>query len=73
MYGGKIFSRIFLFPDELREAVVWNYSCWNALQGTVLHRMVAIHRENGKPIRAYAERFHFISFHFTYLWRVALQ
>ena len=58
IYGGKIFSRIFLVPDELREAVVWNYSCRNALQGTVLHRMVAIHRANGKPIRTYAERFH---------------
>ena len=60
MYGGIIFSRICHVPDEWieREAVVWNFSCVNALKGTVLHRTVPRHRVNGKPIRIYAERFH---------------
>ena len=58
MYGGKNFSRTFHVSDEWREAVVWNYSCVNALKGTVLHRTVPRHRVNRKPIRTYVERFH---------------
>ena len=34
-----------------REAVVWNFSCVDALKGTVLHRTVPRDRVNGKPIR----------------------
>ena len=35
MYSGKIFSRSFLHvPAKCREAIVWNYSCVNALKGT---------------------------------------
>ena len=50
MYGGNIFSRIFHFPDEWREAAVWNCSCVNDLKCTVLHRTVPRHRVNGKPL-----------------------
>ena len=41
-----------------RETVIWNCSCVDALKGTVLHRMVARDRVNGKPIRTYADWFH---------------
>ena len=58
MCGGKIFSRIFHVPDKWREAVVWNCSCVDAVNETVLHRAVPRDRVSGKPFCTYAERFH---------------